>query len=104
MTAKDGRFLYKLDRVLEFIDAFEKWVSDRENITGILPLLSVFDDRIENQQLLTMQDIVELENMPKNFTTLKNRLAPPVGFCISSAGQGYSLLFPKEQLERLRQQ
>lgn len=104
MTAKDGRFLYKLDHVLEFIDAFEKWVSDRENITGILPLLSVFDDRIENQQLLTMQNIVELENMPKNFTTLKNRLAPPVGFCISSAGQGYSLLFPKEQLERLRQQ
>jgi hypothetical protein len=103
MTAKDGRFLYKLDHVLEFLDAFEKWVSDRENTTSIIPLLSATDERIEKQQFLTLQDIVEMEDMPKSITTVKKRLALPVGFCISSSGQGYSLLFPKEQLERLRE-
>lgn len=41
--------------------------------------------------------------MPTSYATVKKYLAPPVAFCISSAGQGYSLLYPAERLARLKE-
>lgn len=103
LTGKDGRYRYSLDRVLSFVDALETWVSSSEDFFGVLPLWSATDPRIQTGQVIPLGSIVKMPGMPASFSTVKKRVAPPVAFCFSSAGQGYSLLYPAERLERLRE-
>lgn len=101
LTGRDGRYRYNPERVLSFVDALEKWVSSSEGISDALPLLSATDERITTGQLILLVSIVGKPGMPASFASAKKYLSPPVGFCISSAGQGYSLLYPADRLNRL---
>lgn len=104
LTGKDGRFRYSLERVLVFVDALEEWVSLSEKTPSSLPLWSATDDRITTGRFLQLKSIVGQDGMPASFATAKRHLGPPIAFCISSAGQGYSLLYPAERLDRFKEQ
>lgn len=103
LTGKDGRYRYSLGRVLEFVDSLEYWVGHLETNSGTIPLWSASDHRIESGQYIPLSSVIGKPGMPNNHATVKKYLAPPVAFCISSAGQGYSLLYPAERLARLKE-
>jgi len=94
LKGPDGRFRYALKDVLEFVDAFERFVFTREHmINNAINLVPTCHPKIANNDWVTATKSKEWPGVPKNYNAIRKQLGCPVAFTISSSGCGYSLLF-----------
>jgi hypothetical protein len=102
LRGRDGRFLYSLQDVLQFIDEFERFVLASEPIDKPIKLVSSLHPKVETQQWITATKATRWPGAPINSNSIRKLLGNPVAFQISSSGSGYSLLFDASTLNQLR--
>lgn len=100
VRAADGRFLFDLDRVTTFVADFEAHVAHQEVLGATLPLVSARDPRV-GVDWLTLEQF-RCMTSTRQYAAIKRCLGTPVAVCISTAGLGYSLLWPRERSVALR--
>jgi hypothetical protein len=103
LRGADGRFLFDLDHVSEFVSAFERQVAREERDSlrhSTLPLVSARDPRV-GVTLMTVE-MFKRETPTRKYVAIKRRLDEPSAFFISTSGRGYSLLWPRDRGTALR--
>lgn len=102
LRGADGRFLFDLEPVSSFISDFQRLVTLREaaNANEVLPLVSARDPRIGNEWLTL--EAFRRETPTRQYNAIRRRLGEPVAFFVSSAGCGYSLVWPHQRRDALR--
>lgn len=103
LRGADGRLLFELERVLTFVSDLELVVTRLEgrDIAGrALRLVSARDPRI-GAEWFTLE--MFRDGTPtRSYHAIKRRLGPPIAFHISTAGRGFSLLWPIDRRTALR--
>lgn len=100
LRGPDGRFLFGLEHVTSFVAHLERNVAQFEDLGATLPLVSARDPRV-GVDWLTLEQF-RSSTPTRQYAAIKRRLGAPVAFCISTAGLGYSLLWPRERSSELR--
>jgi len=103
LRGADGRFLFDLEHVSEYVLDLEHLVTQQEAphlVGATLTLVSARDPRI-GPEWMTLEAF-RRETPTRQYAAIKRQLGTPVAFCISSSGLGYSLLWPAERRGALR--
>jgi len=103
LRGADGRFLFEVERVLAFVSDLELLVTRLEgrDIAGrALPLVSARDPRI-GAEWFTLE-MFRGATPTRSYHAIKRRLGSPIAFHISTAGRGFSLLWPVDRRTALR--
>jgi hypothetical protein len=103
MRGANNRLLFDLEDVSSFVCAFEHLVTQIEAPhvgSGTLPLVASTDPRIGTTWHTL--DMFRAMTATRQWGAVKRALGVPVAFQISTAGRGYSLLWPEERRNALR--
>lgn len=101
LTGPNGVHWYRVEDVIRFIAESESWVADEKGIEPI-PLVSAMDKRILDGQLLTLTACQKALQEHVSDGKLRRVLGTPAAVCFSTSGNGYSLLYPNENTDRLK--
>ena len=101
LVTSSRRRLFSLDRAMAYVPQVETWVRRRESLAGAIPLVSAKDPRIGTSWLKLTN--VATRAGRKLDTTRIRRVLRPVAFCFGPSEHGYSLLYSREDCDRLEQ-
>lgn len=103
MRGADGRFLFDLEQVSTFVSDLERLVTQLEAPhlgNASLPLVSASDPRIGTAW--NTLEMFRSKTATRQYGAVKRALGTPIAFHISTAGRGYSVLWPEERRTALR--
>ncbi|HEY1816363.1 MAG TPA: hypothetical protein VGG74_28645 [Kofleriaceae bacterium] len=103
LRGANNRLLFDLEEISRFVSKFERLVTDVEAPhlgSATLPLVTATDPRIGTAW--NTLEMFRSQTATRQYNAVKRALGSPIAFHISSAGRGYSVLWPEARRSALR--